>query len=113
MEYYLNELSNHSSSNILVNVVGNKRDLLKENQLPTDSEVEYLRKRVQGVFTMASALNGQGVDDIFKDIVAKLLARTKQENNKRVSEGTKISKANAGAQGPGKLGGGSKKDSCC
>ena len=96
-----------------MNVVGNKRDLLRDNQLPADSEIEYLKKKVQGVFTMVSALNGQGVEDVFKEIVAKLLARSKQEQSKRTSEGAKLGKAAVANSGPGKLGGGGKKEGCC
>ena len=70
--------------NIVIAIVGNKCDL-EEDAKFTSNEVEEYAKSNGLLYTLISALNGKGIEELFKNIGNELVKMEKENKSQRDS----------------------------
>ena len=73
--YWVNQIKESSSSNIIIVIVANKSDLIGEEEV-NEEDARKFAEEVDAIFCCTSAKNKVGIDDIFVEIVKKHTGRT-------------------------------------
>lgn len=72
VSYYLDKLKSDAPENIMINVVGNKCDLVDVSQIRVD-KIEGLLQDITGFYQITSAKSGEGIDKLFDKVVKQLI----------------------------------------
>jgi small GTP-binding protein len=103
--YWFNEIKQNSTENIIIAIVGNKSDLINEEQV-NENEVRDYAKDNGLIFCSTSAKMKEGINELFNDVGLKFL-ETYNLNNKvdELNDSRKIEKDFNKTKG--------KKRNCC
>ena len=71
-DYWRNQIVQNCDSDIVIAIAGNKCDLYEEKEV-SDEEGEELAKSICACFSLTSAKNDSGIDNLFENICQKLL----------------------------------------
>ena len=74
-KYWVKQIKESSSSNIIIVIDANKSDLIGEEQV-NEADARKFAEEVDAIFCCTSAKNKVGIDDIFVEIVKKHTGRT-------------------------------------
>ena len=69
-EFWVNEIKNFSSENVILGLVGNKYDLFLDADV-TEDEGKELAGNIGAFFKLVSAKTNMGIDDLFLEIAQK------------------------------------------
>ena len=69
---WLKEIKEHADEDIIIGIAGNKSDLYDEEKVP-EEEARAFAKSIGAVFSLTSAQNNSGINDLFKNLVKKYL----------------------------------------
>ena len=73
-DYWFDQLKNISMDNIVIGIAGNKFDLIEEEKVSEEEVREYARE-IGASFRFTSALNNNGIDESFKELVEKYIEK--------------------------------------
>ena len=73
-DYWFDQLKNISMDNIVIGIAGNKFDLIEEEKVSEEEVREYARE-IGASFRFTSALNNNGIDELFKELVEKYIEK--------------------------------------
>jgi small GTP-binding protein len=69
---WLKEIKEHADEDIIIGIAGNKSDLYDEEKVP-EEEARAFAKSIGAVFSLTSAQNNSGINELFKNLVKKYL----------------------------------------
>ena len=69
---WLKELKDHADPDVVMGIAGNKSDLY-ENEEVSEQEAREFAKSIGAVFSLTSAQNNSGINELFKNLVKKYL----------------------------------------
>ena len=69
---WLKELKEHGEENVVLGIAGNKSDLYDEEVVPEQEARDYA-KSIGAVFSLTSAQNNSGINELFKNLAIKYL----------------------------------------
>ena len=69
---WLKELKEHADPDVVMGIAGNKSDLY-ENEEVSEQEAREFAKSIGAVFSLTSAQNNSGINELFKNLVKKYL----------------------------------------
>jgi len=83
MQRWVQELREKGESNVVIALAGNKVDLEPERRIPREQTLAYIQQIVDGggeapIFAECSAKNGQGIQELFDQLVRKLIEQSQQ-----------------------------------
>jgi small GTP-binding protein len=73
-DYWFDQLKNIAMDNIVIGIAGNKFDLIEEEKV-SEEEVREYAKEIDASFRFTSALNNNGIDELFKELVEKYIEK--------------------------------------
>jgi small GTP-binding protein len=73
-DYWFEQLKNIAMDNIVIGIAGNKFDLIEEEKVREEEVREYARE-IGASFRFTSALNNNGIDELFKELVEKYIEK--------------------------------------
>ena len=77
--YWYKDIIENSNKNIILGLIGNKSDLYLDKEEVSEEEARYYAKEINAIFKLTSALNGNGINELF-EILAKEYIK-KYKNN--------------------------------
>ena len=69
---WLKELKEHADPDVVMGIAGNKSDLYENEEVP-EQEAREFAKSIGAVFSLTSAQNNSGINELFKNLVKKYL----------------------------------------
>ena len=83
MQRWVQELREKGESNLVIALAGNKVDLEHARRIPKEQTMAYIQQIVEGggeapLFVECSAKTGQGIQDLFSQLLHKLVERSQQ-----------------------------------
>lgn len=79
--YWYRQVESSCEKNPIIGIAGNKCDLFNEEQVSEEEGIEFAMK-VGATFKIVSALNGVGVNELFKELSAKVFNIKKEPEKK-------------------------------
>ncbi|KAH3765283.1 rab family protein [Pelomyxa schiedti] len=76
MKEWIEELRQKTTGDIVIGIAGNKKDLTERRVVPTSVGAEYA-KSIGAVFSETSALNNEGIDELFEEVTKRVLVNLK------------------------------------
>ena len=73
-DYWFDQLKNIAMDNIVIGIAGNKFDLIEEEKV-REEEVREYASEIGASFRFTSALNNNGIDELFKELVEKYIEK--------------------------------------
>ena len=77
--YWYKDIIENSNKNIILGLIGNKSDLYLDKEEVSEEEARNYAKEINAIFKLTSALNGNGINELF-EILAKEYIK-KYKNN--------------------------------
>ncbi len=77
--YWYKDIIENSNKNIILGLIGNKSDLYLDKEEVSEAEARNYAKEINAIFKLTSALNGNGINELF-EILAKEYIK-KYKNN--------------------------------
>ena len=78
-DYWYKDIIENSNKNIILGLIGNKSDLYLDKEEVSEEEARNYAKEINAIFKLTSALNGNGINELF-EILAKEYIK-KYKNN--------------------------------
>ncbi len=78
-DYWYKDIIANSNKNIILGLIGNKSDLYLDKEEVSEEEARNYAKEINAIFKLTSALNGNGINELF-EILAKEYIK-KYKNN--------------------------------
>ena len=69
---WLKELKEHADPDVVMGIAGNKSDLYENEEVPEQEAREYA-KSIGAVFSLTSAQNNSGINELFEDLAKNYL----------------------------------------
>ena len=73
-DYWFDQLKNIAMDNNVIGIAGNKFDLIEEEKV-REEEVREYASEIGASFRFTSALNNNGIDELFKELVEKYIEK--------------------------------------
>ena len=107
--WWYKDIKEHGDPDIVIGIAGNKSDLYEDEEVP-EQEAREFAESIGAVFSLTSAQNNSGIDELFKDMGKKYLCpnsstiesdiqkpEQKEESNQKIKFGEKdVDKKNDG-----------------
>ncbi len=107
--WWYKDIKEHGDPDIVIGIAGNKSDLYEDEEVP-EQEAREFAESIGAVFSLTSAQNNSGIDELFKDMGKKYLCpnsstiesdiqkpEQKEESNQNIKFGEKnVDKKNDG-----------------
>ena len=107
--WWYKDIKEHGDPDIVIGIAGNKSDLYEDEEVP-EQEAREFAESIGAVFSLTSAQNNSGIDELFKDMGKKYLCQNsstiesdiqkleqKEESNQNLKFGEKnVDKKNDG-----------------
>ena len=72
--YWYDQLKNISLDKIVIGIAGNKSDLIGDEKVNEEEVREYASK-IEASFRLTSALNNNGIEELFKELIEKYIEK--------------------------------------
>ena len=72
--YWYDQLKNISLDKIVIGIAGNKSDLIGDEKVNEEEVREYASK-IEATFRLTSALNNNGIEELFKELIEKYIEK--------------------------------------
>ena len=82
-EYWINQVKEKSSNNVIIAIAANKIDLFEREEVEEKIAREFALKE-NAIFMMTSAKNKNGIDELFSSIANKIFKCTGDDNSEEV-----------------------------
>ena len=76
--WWYKDIKEHGDPDIVIGIAGNKSDRYDDEEVP-EQEAREFAESIGAVFSLTSAQNNSGIDELFKDMGKKYLDNQNQE----------------------------------
>ena len=85
--YWIDKIKEYNSNNLILAIAGNKSDLYFKEQI-TEEEGRKFAQKIDAIYRLTSAKNGEGIKELFNEIGKKYLMKknNKENNNNNLNE---------------------------
>ena len=80
--FWVSEIKSYAPNDVLICIIGNKFDLYKNEEVTEEDARNYAEKN-NYYFTLTSAFENTGIDELFEDLTDKLLGIERNEINEK------------------------------
>ena len=91
LESWLKDLKEHGNPDTVIGIAGNKSDLY-DDEAVSEQEAREFAKSIGAVFSLTSAQNNSGINELFKNLAIKFLNLNSRKMESDVQEQIQIQK---------------------